>query len=107
MEGLERAIKIIKHEIMKRESQRDSPEYLLRRKLITEEIKSLDKALTLVKDNGVLDDVSGFYILVDGDEVKNGYEYYDDFTSEWTLIEDLTQNYEHNSEEHCKTRRKI
>jgi len=58
MEGLERAIKIIKHEIMKRESQRDSPEYLLNRKLLTEEIKSLDKALELVKNNSVLGDVS-------------------------------------------------
>jgi pimeloyl-CoA synthetase len=57
MEGLERAIKIIENEIIKRESQRENPEYLLRRKLLTEEVKSLYKALDLVKNNGVLDGV--------------------------------------------------
>jgi hypothetical protein len=45
---MERAIKIIELEIIKRESQRENPEYILRKKLLTEEIKSLDKVLKLV-----------------------------------------------------------
>jgi len=53
MEGLERAIKIIVHEIMKRESKRERPEYLLQQKLLTAEIESLNKVLELVKNNSI------------------------------------------------------
>ena len=60
------------------------------------------------KNNVVLPAVSGFYILVDGDEVRNGYEYYDyDEAKDWVLIDDLDQPYEHNTKDHYVTRRKI
>ena len=48
MEGLERAKGIIRHQIMKRESKRDDPKYLLQRNLLSLEIKSLEKSLLIL-----------------------------------------------------------
>ena len=52
--------------------------------------------------------VNGFYYLQDGDEVKNGDEYYDyDDGCEWKLIDHITEPQEFDQEEEYQVRRKV
>ena len=57
-------------------------------------------------NNVVSDDVSSYYFLVDGDEVRFGDEYYDcDEVNGWVEVE-LSYRFDYVSEEMYKMRRK-
>ena len=67
----------------------------------------INKEIELVKKLNI-HTVSDFYYLQEGDEVKNGDEYYDyDDGCEWKLLDDITEPYEFNKEEEYQVRRKI
>ena len=67
-------------------------------------IKELEELLKKLNTHTV----NGFYYLQDGDEVKNGDEYYDyDDGCEWKLIDYITEPQEFNQEEEYQVRRKV
>ena len=75
----------------------EKAEYLKAKKIVAEYEEQLN-----------IHGVSNYYYLKDGDDVRNGDEYYDyDEVGDWVTIKDQLDTYKHDTDTCYKTRRKI
>ena len=97
------AVKILKQHNEWRRGNTDNDEMVISAKTIGVAIDTLTEHF---ERNVILDDVSSYYFLVDGDEVRFGDEYYDcDEVNGWVEVE-LSYRFDYVSEEMYKMRRK-